>query len=148
MKKKADIPTATVSSTEVAMAHPEVRSNINMNLSQDDLIQMAIQTQLEISEKEMERVEQLLLINQQRCETLKKDLVPKIQTILLKEEEYKKFMSICKAAGIKEDQITSSFCGVANHRCDSNEVRWESEPYKYMDLNNIERNYKDPLTGI
>ena len=48
MKKKEE------TTTEVALANPAVRSNINLNLDQNDMIQLVIQDRLEQLEKEIE----------------------------------------------------------------------------------------------
>ena len=96
-KKKtppAVLPTVTMQA--------EVSNNINLNLNQNDLIDLAIQEHLEKLEKELEIVNAEITHNQNEIDKVESDEAEKLAAKVLKDDpDYIKFMKMLKVADIK-----------------------------------------------
>lgn len=139
MKKKVETSEIPVSSTEVAMAHPEVRSNINLNLNHEDMIQLVIQDQIEKFEKDSIDVENALRSIRTRIEYFVSEYKAKcIKTHFKADAEYKKMVQLC---GILGGDITEKISLDSGYNDDKKQVKLGK--YFDLDLNSLE-NYKDP----
>lgn len=100
MSKKATVK----SQTPALVQHAEVSNNINLNLNQNDLIDLAIQENLEVLEGKLKAVKEELETKKKLTEQLKRDAAKGIaQKVLKKDPAYTKLTELFVVLGIKSE---------------------------------------------
>jgi cyanate lyase len=131
MAKKA------ISQTPAVVQHAEVSNNINLNLNQNDLIDLAIQENLEVLEGKLKAVKEELETKKKLTEQLKKDAAKGIaQKALKKDPAYTKLTELFVILGVKSEGEES---------IDNNSYGHYS-PYQLCG-NNTQENYIGEFSG-
>ena len=106
---------ATPKPVPAVVQHAEVSNNINLNLNQNDLIDLAIQEHLEFLEGKLKAVKEELETKTKLTEQLKKDAAKGIaQKVLKKDPSYTKLTELFAILGVKsegEDSMDSNAHG-------------------------------------
>lgn len=104
MSKK---PTAL---TPSVVEHATVSNNINLNLNQNDLIDLAIQEHLEMLEGKLKSVKEEIDLKTKQVNELKKNAAKAIvEKALKKDLSYNKFIELFEALGLKPEEDDEEF---------------------------------------
>ena len=125
--------------TEVALAKPNVSSNINLSLNQNDMIDVVIEHQLEITSAQLEQIDKDLKLQEEAFQQVKTKYLEKL---IIREgvssEDLKIFNKLTKQYKlIKKDESSINF-HTYGEECKSLAI------YNVLDIDYVER-YKDPF---